>query len=312
MCESSSGSESSQEASGAKGYGRILQRHKQELKLLAQTQKKVIGKAKGKEKKELAAKHSKETEEIQRKHQKELEPFAKPVDDSNDKPQSGGSVEGSDWTNFVSGGLSEETVLKQREAAKAKHEKRQRRKKGEEEELERKREEAAALGPSLKAQEEVDVNKRLSQQGLEMETVIGDGHCLFRAVEHQLRTHGGQEGEETASYLDLRRLAAQYLRENRDEYAELVGALGDEGGDFDEYCYKLETTAVWGGEIELQALTGALKRGIVVHGGLDNPDMCYGDNYDTPPCLHIAFMKYYLSLGEACVGVVGERKASDL
>eukprot|EP00923_Selenidium_pygospionis_P033814 GHVN01059243.1.p1 GENE.GHVN01059243.1~~GHVN01059243.1.p1 ORF type:complete len:203 (+),score=37.06 GHVN01059243.1:615-1223(+) len=146
MCESSSGSESSQEASGAKGYGRILQRHKQELKLLAQTQKKVIGKAKGKEKKELAAKHSKETEEIQRKHQKELEPFAKPVDDSNDKPQSGGSVEGSDWTNFVSGGLSEETVLKQREAAKAKHEKRQRRKKGEEEELERKREEAAALG----------------------------------------------------------------------------------------------------------------------------------------------------------------------
>jgi OTU domain-containing protein 6 len=42
----------------------------------------------------------------------------------------------------------------------------------------------------------------------------------------------------------------------------------DEGEDpetyYEKYCYAMETTAVWGGHLELTALAGALKRHIQV------------------------------------------------
>ena len=121
--------------------------------------------------------------------------------------------------------------------------------------------------------------------------VLSDGHCLFRAVHHQLQTKGllasrsGQAGKNsTLTFQDLREQAAGYIASHPDDFvpfldlSDIAAALPTQsaqdndgnndtaGGDaFRKYCRDMAETAQWGGHPEILALTKVLRLPIRVH-----------------------------------------------
>lgn len=69
---------------------------------------------------------------------------------------------------------------------------------------------------------------------------------------------------------------------------------------FEKYCFTLETTAVWGGHLELTALAAALKRQIKVH-AVGMPTVTLGDEFagdGKPPALELCYLRHAFGLGE--------------
>ncbi|GMK54235.1 hypothetical protein CspeluHIS016_0108210 [Cutaneotrichosporon spelunceum] len=117
-----------------------------------------------------------------------------------------------------------------------------------------------------------------------------DGHCMFSAVADQLGLLSILPAEQANNPYTTRRVAAQYMREHKDDFIpflpsvdgeDMPGATDDgimDDAQFDEYCHRVEGTAEWGGEPEIQALSRAydipihvIQRGpptVVSHGGL--------------------------------------------
>ncbi|BEJ11954.1 hypothetical protein CspHIS471_0204140 [Cutaneotrichosporon sp. HIS471] len=117
-----------------------------------------------------------------------------------------------------------------------------------------------------------------------------DGHCMFSAVADQLGLLAILPPEQANNPYTTRRLAAQYMREHKDDFIpflpsvdgeDMPGATDDgimNDAQFGEYCHRVEGTAEWGGEPEIQALSRAfdipihvIQRGpptVVSHGGV--------------------------------------------
>ncbi|CDP12903.1 unnamed protein product [Coffea canephora] len=93
------------------------------------------------------------------------------------------------------------------------------------------------------------LEKKLEPLGLVINEMKPDGHCLYRAVEDQLALQAG-DGEST------------------DTLAE----------KFENYCTEVESTAAWGGQLELGALTHCLKKHIMIFSG-SFPDVEMGNEY---------------------------------
>ena len=74
---------------------------------------------------------------------------------------------------------------------------------------------------------------------------------------------------------------------------------------YEEYCDKIEETAAWGGQIELQALAQAIERHIQVHcAGL--PLVEQGVEYKGKhPPLQICYLRHAYTLGEHYNSVEG-------
>lgn len=154
-------------------------------------------------------------------------------------------------------------------------------------------EKEAALSVDYRAMEMDSMKKLLAKQGLAVQEVKPDGHCLFALIQDQLATRRNI----TVSVADLRKQAAEYIRQHRDDFIPFLfdenkGALRD----VDEYTEKLENTAMWGSDMEIKAL--ALVYGCpieVLSSGaapiVFNPD-CPQDK------LVLVFYKYNYGLGE--------------
>lgn len=67
---------------------------------------------------------------------------------------------------------------------------------------------------------------------------------LYNAFADQLKTRH----DENVSYKELRSSAAQYMRENPDDFTPFLYL---EDGNFDKYCSDVENTACWGGQLEV-------------------------------------------------------------
>ncbi|CAN0484937.1 unnamed protein product, partial [Ectocarpus sp. 8 AP-2014] len=81
--------------------------------------------------------------------------------------------------------------------------------------------------------------------------IKADGHCLYRAVAEQLSLTGRRPGLTEESYPLMRQEAARELRSSPSEYLPFLDGL-EEGEEFDKYCVKVEGSAEWGGQVELQ------------------------------------------------------------
>jgi hypothetical protein len=69
---------------------------------------------------------------------------------------------------------------------------------------------------------------------------------------------------------------------------------------FEKYCFTLETTAAWGGHLELTALAAALQRQIKVH-AVGMPTVTIGDEYageGKAPALELCYLRHAFGLGE--------------
>ncbi|XP_034230658.1 deubiquitinase OTUD6B [Thrips palmi] len=154
------------------------------------------------------------------------------------------------------------------------------------------------LGPRHK--EMVAIVERLRERGLAIHGIIADGNCLYSAVEHQLKEAAAPVVD--SDYKALRKLTANHLRLNRDDFLPFL--CNQDTGDpmseteFEAYCKKVEKTTAWGGQIELRALSDALKYPIEVVQA-EGPPMTIGEQYlASKKPLIVTFHRYLYRLGE--------------
>jgi OTU domain-containing protein 6 len=118
------------------------------------------------------------------------------------------------------------------------------------------------------------LERRLEPLGLIIHEIKPDGHCLYRAIDNQLPLHC--KGTTQYSHQELRQMAdflPFFLSKGKAESGP------DPLESFERYCEEIGSTAAWGGQLELGALTHCLKKHIVVYLG-SFPDVEMGKEYN--------------------------------
>ncbi|KAH0681590.1 hypothetical protein KY284_022675 [Solanum tuberosum] len=154
------------------------------------------------------------------------------------------------------------------------------------------------------------LERKLEPLGLTVNEIKPDGHCLYRAVENQLAIHTG--GSSPYSYLELRQMVAAYMRKHATDFLPFfLSENAEEGesddslvGRFENYCREVESTAAWGGQLELGALTHVLKKHIMIFSG-SFPDVEMGKEYksssgsgSSASSIMLSYHKHAFGLGE--------------
>lgn len=153
--------------------------------------------------------------------------------------------------------------------------------------------EAEAQSAPDKRQIEIDALAKIeSENGLKEFQVEPDGHCLFHSIADQLEQRYGIK--EPAS--SLRSKAAQIIRENRDLFAPYL--LDEASGivrDAEDYAKELEDTAMWGGDLEIIALSKAYKCPIRIYFGFQ-PTLTINKDFEGES-LNISYHRSMYGLG---------------
>ncbi|XP_021756953.1 OTU domain-containing protein 6B-like [Chenopodium quinoa] len=160
------------------------------------------------------------------------------------------------------------------------------------------------------------LEKKLDPLGLTINDIKPDGHCLYRAVEDQLAHLSG--GSSPYNFQQLREMVASYMRDHVSEFLPFFISENEVEGEsdyslaqrFENYCHEVETTAAWGGQLELGALTHCLKKHIIIFSG-SFPDVEMGKEYKTDgsstslnSCIKLSYHKHAFGLGEHYNSVV--------
>ncbi|KAI3445594.1 hypothetical protein Pfo_002259 [Paulownia fortunei] len=164
--------------------------------------------------------------------------------------------------------------------------------------------------------EDERLEQKLEPLGFTINEIKPDGHCLYRAVEDQLVLHSG--GSSPYTYQELRQMVAAYMREHASEFLPfflLENMTDGEPGDslterFENYCREVESTAAWGGQLELGALTHCLKKHIMIFSG-SFPDVEMGKEYksgdgtgSSNSSIMLSYHRHAFGLGEHYNSVV--------
>jgi OTU domain-containing protein 6 len=151
-----------------------------------------------------------------------------------------------------------------------------------------------ASRPDLALQESKSFDHRLSQEGFRIIEVAADGHCLFSAIGCQL--------DPPKDHWELRTLAAKYLLNHRGEYENFIELdsiqLNHDSSATDkyqEYCRKLESTGMWGGQIELDVLSRCLGVCVTVLQA-EGPQLVF--NEEAKQKIYLSYHRFAFSLGE--------------
>jgi|LauGreSBDMM110SN_4_FD.fasta_scaffold25647_2 OTU domain-containing protein 6 len=180
--------------------------------------------------------------------------------------------------------LSEAEKIKQKKAkAKAKKDKKVAKQIENDRLLEEQRQNA---GPSMRQIELDQMNALLARENLIVKEVISDGNCLYHAIADQL------DGK--YNYLQLRKLAADYMREHEEDFAPFL----DLDGTYEEYIQSVAspTAAVWGGQVEVRAIANKIERTIFIY-DTQLPLITMGPSSADPP-VRLTFHRHYYTLGE--------------
>jgi len=161
---------------------------------------------------------------------------------------------------------------------------------------------ARNAGPSAREMELSQIRELyLADAQLEVNEVTADGNCLYRAVAEQLNRSSDQSGGKK-DYGDMRRLCAEALSSNQEEYAPFA-ELDDVISTFDGYIEKVRSSSEWGGHLELRALAVELKRTIVVYSADAPPLEIIGsggskEEGGEEDVIRLSFHRNYYALGE--------------
>lgn len=125
---------------------------------------------------------------------------------------------------------------------------------------------------------------------------------MYRALEDQLKRAGSSSSSsEAASYLQLRKMAADFIRQHPDDFVPFLMDEEFESDDLEaellKYCEKVSETAAWGGQVELGALARALQQQIKVY-AVGMPVVALGDEYSSGGVLEVCYLRHAFGLGE--------------
>lgn len=141
--------------------------------------------------------------------------------------------------------------------------------------------------PDLRAEEMAAMDRKLASLGLEIHDIKPDGHCLFASILHQLDTsHNIRK-----SVGELRLAAADYIRKNEEDFLPFLMADDREVG---EYTTELETTAMWGSDMEILALSRVLDLSTTVIQA--NSTVTINEEGSSP--IHLGYFRHSYGLGE--------------
>lgn len=137
----------------------------------------------------------------------------------------------------------------------------------------------------------------LKEMGFELYNIPADGNCLYCAVNHQLKV----TGRNVSTVNNLRKETASFMRDNIDNFLPFMynSDESDEPMDeakFLEYCKNVETTKLWGSQLELRALSSILQCPIKIIQATGLPTI-QGENYEGPP-LVLTYHRHLYRLGE--------------
>jgi OTU domain-containing protein 6 len=168
--------------------------------------------------------------------------------------------------------------------------------------LERDREEEIKLqekenqhGPRNKEIQEI--SSKLKNRNLKIYSIPSDGDCLYKAVAHQMLI----SREQTISAQKLREDVATYMRQNKDDFLPFMTdpdtyeMLTDQ--QFEQYCNKIATTNMWGGQLEIRALSSSLKCPINVIQATGPECIEQGSEFSGQPLI-ISYHRHMYRLGE--------------
>ncbi|CAG9839033.1 unnamed protein product [Diabrotica balteata] len=234
----------------------LLKKHRQEKKDLQskiQALKKTVPKGDKKKKKEITEEIAKLELELEEKHRKELGEnniCSEPLNISMENGEEDESEMTEDQT--VENGINSTRISR---AQKRRNKK----------ELEAKEREKRILEQAEKNKEgprivETNAIKQvLKTMNLKLHNIPADGNCLYLAVNHQLQV----TGRPTKSVNDLRKVTADFMRQNKDDFLPFMCNELDESEivseeQFENYCKDVATTKLWGGQLELRALSNIL------------------------------------------------------
>ncbi|KAL7513695.1 hypothetical protein ACHAXN_010954 [Cyclotella atomus] len=177
--------------------------------------------------------------------------------------------------------------------------------------------ENASAGPSPRDLEISTLKSLyLTPRKLTISEVTADGNCLYRAIASQcLRLKLLPESK--ATYTQIRSLCADTLLQHAEEYepfAELDHDANHPAENYDEYVRHVRETNTWGGQLELRALSCALKVPVVVFSA-EGPPLTMGKEfgeeendgdlgYGEKKAVLVSFHRYYYALGEHYNSVV--------
>jgi hypothetical protein len=99
------------------------------------------------------------------------------------------------------------------------------------------------------------LEQSLNKHGLAISKVDADGSCLFSAFALNLPGSSGAS---------LRKLAVDYMIANPDDFAPFIDSEAYPDG-FEDYCNRMRRHTTWGGQLEIQALSLALKVNVFVY-----------------------------------------------
>lgn len=169
-------------------------------------------------------------------------------------------------------------------------------------EIEKMKEEArkeAALQPNLQKIEQDAIDQFCEINKVKQIDIKPDGHCLFASILDQLQIRHPKFNESYpgCDIYKLRSLSCDYIRAHKDDF---IPYLFDETTmqiqNIDEYTKEMETTAKWGGEIEILALSKVFDCSISIMFS-DRPQQKFNDTGKLPE-LKLVYYKHSYSLGE--------------
>ncbi|XP_056644415.1 deubiquitinase OTUD6B [Diorhabda carinulata] len=270
----------------------LLKKHKlekKELQAKIQSLKKSIPKGDKKKKKEITEEIAKLELELDQKHNKELSEnnfSTEPLNSSTENGEENEIVEDQEV----------DTVANNTRVSRA--QKRRNKKEFEAKEREKRILEQAEKNKEGPRHLEINAIKQaLKPMNLKLHNIPADGNCLYLAVNHQLQV----TGRPTRSVNDLRKLTAEFMRKNKDDFLPFMCNELDESEvvseeQFENYCRDVATTKLWGGQLELRALSNILTCPIKVIQAAGPPTV-QGEQFKAPQLI-LTYHRYLYRLGE--------------
>ncbi|KAG5888459.1 hypothetical protein JTB14_017187 [Gonioctena quinquepunctata] len=269
----------------------LLRKHKQEKKDLhskIQYLKKSVPKGDKKKKKEIGEEIAKLELELDKKHEQELAQ----LENSEDTPE---TLNGSKSDDNEAPDTQDEVQMNSRVSRAQK-----RRNKRENEAKEREKRIAEQAEKNKEGPRILETNamkQALKLINLKLHNIPADGNCLYLAINHQLQV----TGRSTHSVNELRKVTADFMQKNKDEFLPFMCNELDESEivseeQFDNYCKDVATTKLWGGQLELRALSNILKTPIKVIQATGPPTL-QGEQFKGPELI-LTYHRHLYRLGE--------------
>lgn len=147
--------------------------------------------------------------------------------------------------------------------------------------------------PDLRSIELKNIKDLCDIQHVVQYDITPDGHCLFASIADQLKIRQGTD----VGIKQLRKSAADYIKEHPDDFTPF---LFDEETmslkNIDEYVNKLENTTMWGGDLEILAISKVFDSPISVM--MSGRAALHMNEAGSNPELKLVYYQHAFGLGE--------------